>query len=49
MATAATWLENREKLRVSRKSRKDRRLSGERWSADIMVDMVNGVCPVFEW
>jgi len=24
-------------------------LSGEPWSADIMVDMVNGVCPVFEW
>src|SRR5450755_2939177 len=47
MATAATWLENREKLRVRRKSRKDRCLSGEPWSAGITVDMVNGVCPVF--
>jgi hypothetical protein len=34
---------------VRRKSRKDRCLSGEPWSADIMVDTVNGVCPVFEW
>jgi len=49
MATAATWLENREKLRVSRKSRKDRRLSGEPESADIMVDMVNASARFFEW
>jgi hypothetical protein len=48
MATAATWLENREKLRVRRKSRKDRCLSSAVESAVSMDDMVYGFCPVFE-